>query len=292
MLEPREAIDRLRSAFGGPGGHRTLHAKGRFYAGTFTATSEATALCRASHLDGRPHDVLVRWSNASGNADQPDGVPDIRGMALKLSGDDGSPFDLLGQTSPVFPTDDPEVFVQITEASRSQLRLLRYMATHPGVARRLLKGASGLKKHRSFAETTFYPLHAYGWLDAGGSRSWVRYVFEPAGGEAPTGDFTGPDRLFEELAARLALGPVAYDVWVTVAAEGDDPHHVTSQWQGARRLLAGRLSVTSEVEDPETGGRPTVFDPTREVDGIELSDDPVLHYRRGAYTESVARRTS
>ena len=33
-----------------------------------------------------------------------------------------------------------------------------------------------------------------------------------------------------------------------------------------------------------------VFDPTRVTDGIELSDDPVLRFRPGAYSESVARR--
>ena len=292
MLQPQEAIDRLRAAFGGPGGHRTLHAKGRFYAGTFTATPEATALCRASHLDGRAHDVLLRWSNASGDADQPDTVPDIRGMAVKLSGDDGNPFDLLGQTSPVFPTDDPETFVRIAEVGRHQLRLLTWMATHPQVARRLLRGASGLRKHTSYAETTFYPLHAYGWLDSEGRRSWVRYEFVPASGESarPAVESSGPDRLFDEVAARLAHGPIPFEVWVTVAGDEDDPHHVTSEWRSDRRLLAGHLDVTAAVEDPESQGRPTVFDPTREVDGIVLSDDPILQYRRGAYTESVSRR--
>ena len=33
-----------------------------------------------------------------------------------------------------------------------------------------------------------------------------------------------------------------------------------------------------------------VFDPTRVVDGIELSDDPILRYRPSAYAESVKRR--
>src|SRR6476620_3794660 len=119
MLTPQDAIDRLRAAFRGPDGHRTLHAKGRFYAGTFTATPEATALCRAAHLDGQPHEVLVRWSNASGNAKAPDKAPDISGMAVKFPG----PFYLLGQTSPTFPTDDPEVFVQLGEAGANPLKL-------------------------------------------------------------------------------------------------------------------------------------------------------------------------
>ncbi len=33
-----------------------------------------------------------------------------------------------------------------------------------------------------------------------------------------------------------------------------------------------------------------VFDPARVVDGIELSEDPILRYRPSAYSESIARR--
>src|SRR3954454_12436021 len=105
MIEPSVAVDRLRAAFRGPDRHRTLHAKGRFYTGTFTATPEATALGRAGHLDGAPHPVTVRWSNGGGNPTVPDKAPDIRGMAVRFHLPDGSATDLLGQTSPRFPTD-------------------------------------------------------------------------------------------------------------------------------------------------------------------------------------------
>ena len=33
-----------------------------------------------------------------------------------------------------------------------------------------------------------------------------------------------------------------------------------------------------------------VFDPTRVIDGVELSDDPVLHERPRAYSVSIDRR--
>jgi catalase len=33
-----------------------------------------------------------------------------------------------------------------------------------------------------------------------------------------------------------------------------------------------------------------VFDPVRVTDGVELTDDPVLHFRPLAYTESADRR--
>jgi catalase len=292
-VEPEEAIDRLRAAFGGPPGYRTLHAKGRFYSGTFTATPEAAALCRAGHLDGRTRPVLVRWSTASGNGRTKDPRPDIRGMAVKLAGDDEQPFDLLGQTSPAFPTQDPAEFVHLAEAWVRPLTVPLFLLRRPGLIRGLSGGLRGVKRHHSFAEAAFYPLHAYGWTDAEGRSTWVRYQFIPTATQADRlpEKFEGRDRLAEEMAARLARGPVVHEVWVEQAGEGHDPDDVTTAWKGARRLLAGRLEVTAEAEDPETGGTPTVFDPTRTVEGISLPNDPILLYRRGAYTESVRRRT-
>ena len=295
---PQRAIDRIRAAFAPPPGYRTLHAKGRFYTGSFTATAEATELCRAGHFDGQPHEVLVRWSNGGGNPTVPDPKPDIRGMAVKFRLPDGSATDLLGQTSPRFPTDDPEVFVAMTEASLKPLTLPLFLARHPGLVPSLLASAraKAISSPASFAEVTFYPIHAYGWLDAEGRRTWVRYVFRPTATKADRldGDFSGADRLGDEMAARLARGPVTHEVWVQIAGESHDPHRATSQWSGARELLAGRIVVTAPVADPEGGPTtrtPTVFDPTRVVDGIELSDDPILRYRPSAYTESVNRRT-
>jgi catalase len=298
VLTPVQAIDRIRAAFGPPPGYRSLHAKGRFYTGTFTATPEATALCRAAHLDGNPHEVTVRWSNGGGNPKVPDPKPDVRGMAVKFRQPDGSATDLLGQTSPRFPTDSPEVFVQLTEAANRPVLLPVFVARHPSVLPALVAGAraKAIGSPVTFAEVTFYPIHAYGWLAADGTRTWVRYLFRPVATRADRLDqqFEGRDRLAEEMLARLARGPVTHEVWVQVAGTGHDPHSAVSVWSGARELLAGRIEVTAEVPDPEGGpasSSPVVFDPTRVVDGIELSDDPILRYRPGAYSESVSRRT-
>jgi catalase len=293
-LSPQRAIERLQAAFGPPPGYRTLHAKGRFYTGTFTATPEATALGSAAHLDGAPHDVVVRWSNAGGNPRVPDPKPDIRGMAVKFRLPDGSATDLLGQTSPRFPTDDPEEFVSLTEAAVHPWRLPLYLARHPAMIGALLAGAraKAVGSPESFAEVTFYPIHAYAWLAEDGTRSWVRYILRPTATKADRLDrsFSGPDRLGEEMAARLERGPVTHELWLQVAGEDHDPHRATAVWGGAREVLGGRVVVTAELPDPETGGVPTVFDPTRVVPGIELSDDPILRYRTGAYSASVSRR--
>jgi catalase len=53
-------------------------------------------------------------------------------------------------------------------------------------------------------------------------------------------------------------------------------------------MPAGRLTLT------EFTGRdcePMIFDPGRVIDGIERSDDPILHARSDAYSVSFSRRS-
>jgi len=295
MLDPRDAIDRINDIYGRHPHHRALHARGTFYTGTFTATPEATALCTAEPFSGAPVPVLVRWSNGGGNPERHDNHPDVRGMAVKFQGDGGDT-DLLGQTSPRFPVRTPEDFLEMTAAAQGQLTFPLWVLRHPATVPALVASlrARALGPPYSYAEVSYYPIHAYGWLAPDGSRSWVRYVLSPVEGRAarPDEDFTGPERLTDELRARLATGPVRYDVRVTVAGPQDDPHDPTSAWKGDRELSAGVIEVTTPVPDPEESGGPVVFDPTRIVDGIELSDDPILRYRPTAYSESIARRSS
>ena len=254
VLEPERAVDRLRAAFRPPEGYRTLHAKGGFYTGRFTATPEASALCRAGHLAGAPVPVTVRWSNAGGNPRVGDQEPDIRGMAVSFHLPDGTVTDLLAQTSPRFPVRTPEDFVALTEASRRPHTLLLWLARHPSAVPAILDGirARAVGKPFSYAEVRYYPLHAYRWLDAAGNGVWVRYTLVPLSGpeDRPRGTFAGPDRLQREIAARLAEGPVRHELRVQVAGPDDDPHDVMSVWRGARELVAGHLEVTGPIARP------------------------------------------
>jgi catalase len=214
-------------------------------------------------------------------------------MSVKLRSTAGDT-DLLGQTAPRFPVRRPEDFVSMTEATARPATFPLWVARHPATLGAFLANAraQAIASPYSYAEKTYYPIHAYGWVAADGTRRWVRYQLRPQPGTRPPGSFEGFDRLRQEIVARLAEGPVRYDLHVTVAADGDDPHDPTSVWNGSRELTAGVIEVTAPMADPEEAGGPMVFDPTRVVDGIELSDDPILRYRPAAYSESVARRIS
>jgi catalase len=148
----------------------------------------------------------------------------------------------------------------------------------------------------SFATTRFFGLHAYFAVDADGHRRAFRYRWIPAAGEAgmtPEDDrLLPPQYLIGELRQRIARGPIAWDL-VFQLAEPDDPtDDLTKHWPDDRPLVTvGRLELDRLHEDPaQIDG--LVFDPTAVPPGIELSNDPVLHFRSDAYTASHKRRAS
>lgn len=290
---PDQAIDRIRKAFNPPPGDRTLHAKGAFFGGSFTASAEAAARCRAVPFQGEEVPLLVRWSNGAGKR-RADAVPDVRGMAVSFRPPAGGAMDLLGQTAPRFPVRTPAAFLDFTEAAVKPWKVGLFLARHPGSLPAMLVNvrAKAVLPPRSYAEIPYYPIHAYGWTSTAGDHCWVRFVLRPQRSERPEGSFTGPDRLREELVARLAAGPVRFTLEVTVAGPDDDPHDPMSVWKSKDTFDGGTITVTAPVEDPEAAGDVVVFDPTRVVDGIDLPDDPILRYRPGAYSASVDRRVS
>jgi catalase len=291
-MGPEEVINRINAAFGKAKGHRTLHAKGRFYDATFTATPEAAALTTAEHMNGKPCPVVLRWSNGGGHPKVPDTAPDVRGMAVSFRPANGATTDLLGQTSPRFPARTPEEFVAITEVGAKPVTLPLFALRHPRMAAVFPHTVKSLVPPHSFAEATFYPIHAYGWIAKDGTRNWVRYRMVPQATKADRLEekFEGKDRLSQEIAARLARGPVRHDLMIDIAGPGDDPHDTTSVWKKHRTIVGGVIEVTGVAEDPEADGTKVVFDPARVVPGIELSEDPILLFRPSAYSVSVSRR--
>lgn len=293
MIDANAADARLRQAFHATGPHRTLHAKGTYASGTFTASRRAAELGTAAHLQGLPIPVLVRFSNGSGNPKSPDKAPDVRGMSVSFKTSAGAT-DLLGQTAPRFPVKDPGKFVEMTEAVAAHTKpwkLAAFLAKNPSVLGPLVANAKAgaIKPPKSFAEATYYPVHAYAWVGPDGSKRWVRYVWRPVDVGATSAP-AGANWLAEELANRLVHGPVRWELEVSVASKSDDPHDPTSLWKPAETFIAGTLTVDASEADPEADGSITVFDPTRIVPGIELSSDPILLFRAAAYSASANHR--
>jgi catalase len=103
----------------------------------------------------------------------------------------------------------------------------------------------------------------------------------------------GPDYLFDELAQRVAAGPIRFKVAVQLAREGDEVNDATIQWPADREILeAGTLVLTKPADEDATEQKHIIFDPIPRVDGIEPSDDPLLELRAAIYLISGRRRRS
>lgn len=295
-----DVVDAINDVSGRHPGHRAAHAKGVLCTGSFQATPEARRLTRAAHMQGEPVRATVRFSNAGGNPEVPDYANEGRGLAVKLYLPDGSRTDLVATTLPVFPVRTPEGFLELTrlrkpdpETGQPDLeRLGEWLGKHPE-AGPAIQATLSFPHTASYATLGYNGIHAFRWVDAEGKGRFVRFRWEPeAGVETISKDEAreaGPDYLRQELLERL---PVYFRLVVQIAERGDPTDDPTAAWpEGREQVTVGRLEVTGLDDERERDGDVLVFDPVRLVDGIELSDDPVLRFRPRAYSVSVERRS-
>ncbi|OBF86969.1 catalase [Mycobacterium sp. 852002-51163_SCH5372311] len=296
-VTPDDAIDAIRGTGGAQPGYRALHAKGTLYRGTFTATPEASGLSRAKHLDGSAVPALVRFSNGSGNPAQRDGVPGVRGMAVKFTLPDGSTTDVSTQTAQLFVSSTPDGFVDLLKAMRPgltmPLRMAGFFATHPRAVGALPVLRAASRVPASYATAQYHGLHAFRWVGADGSSRFVRYHLCPAAGEQYLSkpESKDADFLTDELDARLQTGPVRFSFQVQIAGPTDSTVDPSARWRSSEMTDVGTLEITGLDTLREHDGDIVVFDPMRVTAGIEPSDDPVLHFRSRAYSASVKLRT-
>jgi len=299
----QDAVDAIHGTFGEHEG-RAVHVKGAWATGTFTATPEGTALCRAPFLTGDPIDALVRFSTGGGNPEAHDGERDARGIAVKLFiGSDQETTDLLGVTVPAFSSKTPQDFIDFVRLAKRDPetgqpdfdKLGPYLEAHPETMASV-QNRFATPPPASWLELVYNGIHAFRWSDAEGNARWVRTRWIPEAGRGEGLDdeeAMGRDAnyLTADLRERLAAGPVIYLLHARLAQDGDPLDDPTAAWPEDREsVVVGRLELRAAIDSPETSNDIHVFDPMRTCDGIEPSDDPILHFRRKAYDVSARGR--
>jgi catalase len=295
MTDAAELVDAIGEAGGRFAGHRAAHAKGVVLAGTFTPSERARELTRAAHLAREPTRVTVRFSNGGANPDSNDSeIGDGRGMATKFYLPDGTTTDIVALSLPVFFVRNPEEFLEFTLArAESFEKVGEFIGSHPATAQAVQQIVPTLVPPRSYATVVYNSIHAFRLVNADGDGHWIRWRWLPdAGAEwLPEDEREGkdPDYLQTEIFERL---PVRFTLVARIATDGlptDDP---TAAWpDDLETVVMGALELTGPETQRETGDDVMVMDPTRVTDGIEPSDDPILHVRSHAYSVSVERRS-
>lgn len=298
MTDPVTVVDAMERMSGLHPGFRRAHALGRCYDAVFTPSGAAAAYTTAEHLAAEPTPAIVRYSNTAGDPGEPDGgATVVRGMSVKFLSPET---DLVSLNVPVFMASTPAKFLDMTRALTDKPRdsqeradaVIAFITANPESVNAFQEAAT-IPVPESYATIRFWAQHAFVWVGPDGVRRFVRYRWEPEAGlrhltAADTADW-GPGHLLDEVTERL---PVSFRLMVQFAGPEDPTADPTQAWPSDRpEIDAGRLVISKPVADQEFWDR-SVFDPTRLTDGIELSDDPVLAYRKRAYAEGHRRRAA
>jgi catalase len=298
----QDLLQGFDNIFGLHSGHRPAHAKGIMCSGMFKRSPQAASLTRAPHLQRETTPVTVRFSNSGGIPTVADNDPSAaspRGIAIRFHLAQHVHTDIIGHSHNGFPVRTAEEFLEFLRAvaasngaTTKPTPIESFLASHPK-ALQFVQAPKPIPT--SFARESFFGVNAFRFTNKDGVSRYGRYRIIPEGGSeyldesaaaAKTANF-----LFDEIAERIALGPVQLQVRVQLAESGDTLDDATALWPEDRTLLQlGTIVLTEQVSDEDPEKRRIIFDPIPRIDGIDPSNDPLLEPRADVYLLSGKRR--
>lgn len=296
-------LDALYATFGHHPGFRITHAKGMLLRGSFTATREAPALSRAAHFQGQPVPVLVRFSNFSGLPGTADGDPmaSPHGLAVRFTLPGDKSTDIVTHSFNGFPVATPEDFLSFLQGILANvatppnpLPLQTFLAAHPR-AQHFLEAPKPAPS--SYANVEYFGVNSLMFSNGQGEERIGRYRIEPLVAESALTDQKtaemSADYLQDEIGTRLARGPVKLRLVLQLAAPGDAIEDGSIPWpRSHQEVELGILTLDSVVPPAEQqpGQQRLDFNPGHLIDGITVSQDPMIQARERIYQRAVLRR--
>lgn len=280
---------------------RRAHAKGVCITGKFDSTGELANYSTAIFFQAGSYPFVGRFSIAGSNPLAPDLAAPVRSLALSLNHDSGQSWRMAMNTPPVVAVATPEDFYQqikvltplATTGKPNPDKINEFFAAHPET-QAFTRWQQSYRPTTSFATEQYHSINAFYLLNKQGARQAIRWAMVPqARAQLQSGDMTHSDKdaLQLELAQRLAVQPVRFDLMVTLANEQDDENNPTQAWPKERvTLKAGTVVISGMQPQAEHACNGLVFDPLILPEGMAATQDPILHARSSAYAESYRRR--
>jgi len=297
----QDLLKQFDTIFGLHPGFRPAHAKGILLTGTFRPTPAAATLTRAPHMNRESTPVWVRFSDATGLPLIPDPNPNAvpKGCAIRFHLAERVHTDIISHSANGFPARNGQEFLEFLRALAASdptkiagSPLEAFLGSHPKTLAfvQLPKPAPS-----SFAREQFFGITAMRFTNKDGQSRHGRYRIVPEAGVDHLSDAAaaakGENYLFDELAERIAKGPVTLRVVVQLPNEGDKVNDATEQWPDDRTQMdLGVIALTAAVPNNAHEQQWTIFDPIPRVDGIDPSDDPLIELRAAVYLISGRRR--
>ena len=297
----QDLLQQFDAIFGLHPGFRPAHAKGAMLTGTFTPSSDAASLTGAPHMQRESTPITVRFSDSTGLPLVPDNDPNAnpRGLAIRFHLGEHLHTDIVSHSTDGFPTRTGQEFLEFLRALASSdpskpspSPIEAFLGTHP----KALEFVQTPKPApSSFARESYFGVTAMHFTNKDGVSRYGRYRIIPEAGNDHLDDATAAGKnanyLFDELAERIAKGPIRFRILVQLANDGDIVDDATFHWPEDRTLLElGTLVLTEPVSNSDHEQKHIIFDPIPRVDGIDPSDDPLLELRAAIYLLSGRRR--
>jgi catalase len=297
----QDVLQQFDAIFGLHPGFRPAHARGVMLTGSFTPSPDAASLTRAPHITRESTPVIARFSNSTGLPLIPDNNPSAnpRGLAIRFNLAEHVHTDIISHSTDGFPTRTGGEFLELLRASAasdlkkpSPSAIEAFLGSHPAA---LAYVQTPKPSPSSFAKEAYFGVTAMRFTNKDDVSRYGRYRVMPDAGIEHLDDATvkskDPNFLFDELAQRIAAGPISFHIRVQVANDGDIADDATIHWPEDRpQIDFGKLTLTAAVPDSQHQQKTIIFDPIPRVDGIEPSDDPLLELRAAIYLLSGRRR--
>jgi len=296
-----DLIQQFDAIFGLHPGFRPAHAKGAMLTGTFTPSPAAASLTRAPHVNQPSTPVSVRFSDSTGVPVIPDNDPNAnpRGIGIRFHLGERVHTDIIAHSADSFPTRTGQEFLEFLRAVAASdpaklagSPLEAFLGSHP---KTLAFVQAPKPAPSSFAREQFFGVTAVRFINKDGASRYGRYRIVPEAGAdhltAEAAAAKSANYLFDELAERIAKGPITFRVVAQLANDGDIVNDATEHWPADRTLLdLGTIALTAPAANDAHEQQWTIFDPIPRVDGIDASDDPLLELRAAVYLISGRRR--
>lgn len=301
-LDPNAFLNQFEATFGKFEGFRRSGAKGICATGEFVGTADARALSTASAFSGKPVPVVVRFSVGGANPKAPDNAKSQRNLALQFDLPGGEQWQMGNISAPVFGASSPQQFfgrlasLQPDPATKMP-DAAKVKAFADANAEVLLQGKHFASQPvpASFGSVNYWGVHAFGFVNASGTRQFGKWIFEPVGGlQGLTDDEAkakGPAFLFDDLRQRVKDGQVAFNFNLELAQADDKIDSATVPLpEGRKKVNLGLLKITSVAEDGGGACLTITYNPMVLPKGVEPSADPMLAARAAPYAVGLGRR--
>ena len=257
---------------------------------------------------GKKTAMLARFSTVAGSKGAPDSVRDPRGFALKFYTEDGN-WDLAGNNTPIFFIRDALKFPDFIHSQKYDPKtnvqeadnVWDFFSHSPELTHQFvwLFGDRGIPA--SLRNMNGYGSHTFQWVNAEGSRVWVKFHFKTDQGikcftnEESAAAMAEPAHHHLDLINAIASGDFpSWTLKVQIMPEADaatyriNPFDLTKVWPHADYPLIeiGRMTLNRVPENYFAEVEQAAFDPGNMVPGVGPSPDKMLQGRLFAYGDA------